>query len=72
MARSGALEIYSVKGVTIMRNNNRAILSPEDVKQIRKLKLGGTKVSDIHKKYPQVTIWAIYKILSYQSWPLLT
>lgn len=55
-----------------MRNNNRAILSPEEVKQIRKLKLGGTKVSDIHKKYPQVTIWAIYKILSYQSWPLLT
>lgn len=55
-----------------MKINNRAILTPEEVKKIRKLKMGGKTTKEIHSIFPQVTIWAIYKVLNYESWQLVT
>ena len=46
-------------------------LNKEQVKQIRKMREQEKMlIKDIHKHFPDVTVWTIYKVCSYAAWPL--
>jgi uncharacterized protein (DUF433 family) len=49
-----------------------AKLTRLEVKQIRHMRESSKMtVPQIHKYFPQVSVWCIYKVVSYYSWPMV-
>lgn len=52
-------------------HNSHSKLREEDVRAIRRMREDGLSVRAIHSRFPNVTMWCIYKVLNYDSWALV-
>ena len=48
--------------------NGTAKLTATDVREMRRLDVEGMPAEEISARFPQVSIWTIYQIISYRSW----